>query len=246
MQVHNYLYYNTPENQLQEHYRGHVNLFTSRVTTKLPNNVIWIRLTSIAFFTTLAAIKLTTTVFFWPAIIVGASIAGYNLYKQVLKRDELVDAFHRFAGRDGFEGLSEIRIPRNVLLGTHGATLSQWVTALNWDDLGRIQRARTLDHRDILIIKGFSRNPDGLLVRAHTKKVMVFVEKLSKKDFPRGTSRIPDFFNGVFRPFTGNTNEELLTSAAYSGAGNSERREFGIYSSISPELNFEISSQLRG
>jgi len=244
--MNNYLYYNTPAEQFQTCYGNIQSPFSSDVTTQLPKNIAAIRAVAALALTGFVAFKLASTVFFWPAVVVGVAYAGWTIYSHLCSKDPLSEAFYKICGgKDKFEQLPEIELEQKP-----NEKIATVISNLNWDELEHpVMKTKTLDGRNIIIIKGLTRNRETRLFSiCQTKGVLAFVEKLGPCDVHRVISNLPELAESIMFavcfPFTRNTFGRLLCSFS-SRSGNTSSSTFcKVYSSISREMGNEFFAQL--
>ncbi|MCE2984025.1 MAG: hypothetical protein LW832_10745 [Parachlamydia sp.] len=114
-------------------------------------------------------------------MVAGIAFAGWTIYSHIGCKDPLMEAFYKMSGgREAFEQLPEIQFNMNSL-----KELAAAINEINWDNLEHpITKSKTLDGRNILIIKGLIRNNEGF-DDCQTKGVLAFVEKVGPYDLPR-------------------------------------------------------------
>ena len=241
--MNNFLYYGTPLDQCQVNYPNFNTTFNSRkeISTQLPKNITVIRVVATLAFTLLAALKLSASIFYWPVVVAGVAFAGWTIYSHLLSADPLMETFYKISGgKNKFEELPEIdlrQVPNEKIFES--------IRRLNWDDLNQsIGRARTLDGRNVFIIKGLSRNPEVFFTKYQTKGVLAFVEKLGPEDLPKRTSNLPELAEAISHAvlflFKGNTFGTFLYSKRDA---NDYSRFCEIYSSISCDMANELFAQ---
>jgi hypothetical protein len=204
------------------------------IFTLLPNNVAVIRALAVVAFTSLIAWSLKATVFCRPVALVGTAFAGWTIYSHLLSRDPLMEAIYIITGgRDRFEALPEIN-----LVQAPDEKISQTIRRINWEYLRHpVAPSRTLDGRNVIIIKGLSRNNDGLFGEAQMKGVLAFVEKTSTQDFESAFTNLQKLFCVV--------THALIDFSDSSSAGyQSGNHLHQVYSSISCDVANELYAQL--
>lgn len=239
--MNNFLYYGTLPYQWQTHYGNVQKPFENEkeICTQLPQNIVVIRAVSIAVFTALAAIKVSATIFCWPVIIAGLGYAGWTIYSHLLTSDPLMEAFYKISGgKERFEAFPEIN-----LVQAPNEKISDAIGRINWDDLNHpISRGRTLDGRNVIIIKGFDRN--------HAfKSVDAYIEKAGPEDIPRSISNLSEqaeaFVHALSRFATeGNTFSKALYSHFEGRGNNNDNRDCAIYPWILSDKANEFYAQL--
>lgn len=242
--MNNCLYYNTPLNEYQIYYGSSCQppfKAGKEILTQLPKNVAIIRAVATVAFTSLLALKLSVTVFFWPVVVAGIAFAGWTIYSHLLCKDPLMETFYTIVGgKDKFELLPQI----NLAQASH-EKISEPISKIDWDGLNHgIARTKTLDGRNVIIIKGFTRHDDGMVCR--TKGVLAFVEKTCPGDI--GGMALDELtysiMHAILAPHEGNT----LCSSPYfnnfSGRTKLISRDCKISSSISSDMANELFFQL--
>lgn len=233
--MNDFLYYNTPEDQFQTHYNNIQFPFQAlEIKTQLPKNIAIIRAAVTIAFTGLIALKLGITVFCWPVVIAGIAFTGWTVYSHLYSKDPLIEAFYKISGgKDKFEKLPKIQLKHNS-----DGKISTAIRKLNWDNLVyKISKAKTLDGRNVVIIKGLSRNNED---SCQTKGILAFVEKIGPYDVERTISNSSEFVDSivhaVIAPFQGNTFGRFLYS--------SKNTYCRIFSSISKDMANELFAQI--
>lgn len=181
--MNNFLYYNRASTDypilfpnVQFPFQGNEKIFTH-----LPKNIVVIRAVAYAAFSAMLAFKLSATVFGWPVFLAGIAFAGWTIYSHILSKDPLMEVFYKIAGgRERFEALPEINLTQ-----APNVKISKAIKRINWDQLNHpIARAKTLDGRNVVIVKGRSHLNDGLSdVPAQSKSVLAFIERANPDDF---------------------------------------------------------------
>ena len=249
--MHAVLYYNTPSDQYIANYGNH-RLFPEserQITTQLPKNIALIRITATVALTILLAVKVQATIFCWPVVILGAALAGWTAYTQLLSKDPLTEVFYQIVGgKDRFEQLPEIGLEQNL-----NEKICAAIGRLNWNHFDQgMYRAKTIDGRNVIIVKGLSRTNAGMFF-ARTRSILAFIEKVGPEDVPRQISNLPELVDGalhaIYAPFTGNTFDRLLFSRdSATVRGNRERvvdsSETRICSSITTSMANEFFAQM--
>ena len=245
------LHYGTPADQYVPNY-GERRLFSEnekKITTQLPKNIALIRIATTAAITALLAVKLQATIFCWPVVVIGAAFSGWTAYSHLLSKDPLTEVFYRIVGgKDRFEQLPEIRLEQDP-----NETLCTAIGKLRWDNLDHpIYKTTALDGRNVVVVKGFSRTPQGLL-GAQAKSILVFVEKVGPDDVYRNISNqqalVDAAIHAIFTPLKGNTFGRSLASVESANIWvNGDRvidcYDSEIFSSITPSMANEFFAQL--
>jgi hypothetical protein len=244
--MNNFLHYGTCPDQYQVHYCNLQAPFESgkEILTQLPKNVAMIRAVATLAFASIVALKLSGTVFCWPVAIAGIAFAGWTVYSHLLSKDPLMETFYKITGgRDGYETLPQINIAQNP-----NEKICEAIRRINWDDLNHsIARTRTLDGRNVIIIKGLSRNNDeGFLVGNQTKSVLAFVEKTAPEDVPRVISNSPEIVDAMMHAISleGNTFGRWLYSHSSTIGVNEYNSYCKVHSSITSDMANELFAQL--
>jgi len=201
------------------------------IATQLPKQIAQLRVISVLALTALATMKYSATIFYWPIVVVGVAYAGWTIYKHLLTKDPLVDAFYQIAGgRQRY-----LELPRIDLGQAANEKTSTAIARLNWDNLPYpIVRSRTLDHREVVIVKGVKREEDR-----ETRQVMAFVEKVGPYDLPKHLADewVESLLYAVCALHKGNTFDQFLYAENFSESCN-------IYCSISSRMANEFFSQV--
>lgn len=236
--MNNFLYYDTPVDQLQTYYPNiQLPFKAGEMLTQLPKNIAVIRAVAAAAFTGIIALKLSTTVFCWPVAIAGIAFAGWTVYSHLCSKDALLEVFYKISGgKDRFEQLPEIQLGQNP-----NGKLSEAIRGLNWNQLEhKIAKAKTLDGRNVVIVKGLTRN--------QTKGVLAFVERMGPNDVPRVISNFHELAESIAHailfPLTGNTFSRWLYSSNFSISNNYNSSYCKMYSSISDNMANEFFAQM--
>ena len=241
-----FLYYETPSTEYQQYY-GHVQApfeAGKEILTQLPKNIAVIRAVATVAFTSLLALKLSATVFCWPIVIAGLAFAGWTIYSHLLSKDPLMETFYKIVGgKDEFE-----KLPPIDLAQAPNEKIFQAISRICWDNLNSpIAKTRTLDGRNVMIIKGLSRNINSLFANCQTKGVLAFIERTGPKDLPRIISNLPELadsiMHAVLTPHEGNTFGRFFYSSNYS-IGNNNNTYCMVYSSISSDMANELFAQV--
>jgi hypothetical protein len=240
----NALYYKTPLNQFDIHYQNVKFPFVKfpftdkNIQTQLPKNIATIRAVASVVLTGYLAFKLAATVFCWPVVIVGTIFTGWTIYSHLYSKDPLMEAFYKICGgKHKFEQLPEISLGLNSKERN-----SIVIKNLKWDDLEYpIAKAKTLDGRNIIIIKVLNRNTDERF-----QGVLAFIERFEPSDC--NEVPLPDYATSVahaiFFPLEGNTFGGTRDSSTCRSTNNAITREFAVYSSISKDMANELFAQL--
>lgn len=244
------LTYNVPKNEYSAVY-GDSSLLaenTPPITTQLPENIAVIRIVAALALPLIVGISLGA-IFFYPAFIAGAGFAGWTAYTHLFSKDPLLELFYQIVGgEDKFNQLPEIDLQQDP-----HKKLFVAIQKLQWDEISHaISRAKTLDGRHVVVIKGFSYGLDGVF-SAHTKNLFAFIEKVGPADLPRVISNEPEsvtaFLHAVFLPLEGNTFDRFLFSCNSSNSeGDNEisvdSYEINICASITAFRANEFFAQL--
>lgn len=213
------------------------------ILTQLPKNVTIIRAAVTVAFTSLLALKLRATVFCWPVVIAGLAFTGWTIYSHLLSKDPLMEAFYKIAGgKDRFYALPEINLGQ-----APNEKICEAIERIDWDHLNHfIARTRTLDGRNVIIIKGLSRDSHP---PRRTKMILAFIEKVGPKDLPIPTilnisELARSIIHAVLTPFEGNTFGTSLYFNVSNSSNQENIRHCRIYSSISSNLANELFIQL--
>lgn len=243
--MNNFLYYETPASDYARLYPNIQMPFQAGkdILTQLPKKIVVIRAIAVAAFASLYALKLSATVFCWPVAIVGIGFAGWTIYSHLLAKDPLVEAFYKIArGKERFEALPEINLGQGP-----DEKIFRAIKRINWDHLNQpIARTRTLDGRNVIIVKGLSRNNEGLIIRAQTKAVLAFIEKANPEDFESTHTNFEKQFSDIMEALvvTAENNNFAYSSSASSDSGHqSVRHEYEIRPSISRDMANEFFAQ---
>lgn len=243
-----FLYFNTPLDQFQGYYNNIQLSFNANAQTQLPKNVVMIRTLAVAVFTGLAALKLASSAFFMGsavAVIAGVAFIGWTLYTHISSKDSLLEAFYKISGgKEKFEQLPEIQLSQNP-----NEKISEAIKRLNWSELNKISKTKTLDGRRVVIVRGLDRADE--LNGWRTQAVLAFIEKVSPGDLSIWSS-LPDLgesiMHAIFFPHRGNTFGGQLWhhSCERKGATHNKMEEAycKVYSSISKEMANELYAQL--
>lgn len=236
----NPLYYNTPLEEFQTHYNGIQGPFKADIVTQLPKNIAVIRAVAAVALAGLVAFKVVPTIFFWPVVLAGIGFAGWTVYSHLYSKDPIVEAFYKISGgKDKFEGLPVISLGQNAT-----EKISTAIDRLEWDKLEhRIAKAKTLDGRNVVIIKGLSRNKEGSFINCQTQGVLAFVEKLGPYDVRSFHELAESIARAILTPLKGNTFQTWSTFSASAGDEGS-RIDCAVYSSISKDMANELFAQL--
>lgn len=249
--MHAVLYYNTPSDQYIANYGNH-RLFPEnerQITTQLPKNIALIRIAATVALTILLALKVQATIFCWPVVIIGAAFAGWTAYTHLLSKDPLTEVFYQIVGgKDRFKQLPEIRLEQNL-----NEKICTAIGRLDWNHFDRgMYRAKTIDGRNVIIVKGLSRTNDGMFL-AHTRSILAFIEKVGPDDVPRHISNLPELVDGalhaIYAPFKGNTFDRQLSSHDSAAVGDNgeqiaDSSETRICSSITTSMANEFFAQM--
>ncbi|MBX9744968.1 MAG: hypothetical protein K2X08_07150 [Chlamydiales bacterium] len=241
-----FVVYGTPADQLSSKYpfTPWPVSFSQDIRTQLPKNIAIIRAVAIVAFTALIAYKVSTTVFFWPVLILGAAFAAKTVYSHLYVKDPLVKAFDQIikgctaVGKEDFlETLPKIHLQPNSHEKIYHA-----ICKLKWENLDLITKASTLDGRKIILIKGGRKKGQNSV---HHRKILVFMEKVGPNDLPRGLLNLSELtrsvLHAVLPPFKDNTFGLRVKPAAQEDPNFTLR----IYSSISGAMAKEFFAQLR-
>ncbi|MBA2367407.1 MAG: hypothetical protein H0V82_00100 [Candidatus Protochlamydia sp.] len=193
-----------------------------------------IRIVAYAAFTALLAFKLSATMFVWPVIAAGTAFVGWTIYSHLLSNDPLMEVFYKLAGgKERFEVLPEINLPQ-----TPGGKISKAINRINWDDLNLpLVRAKTIDGRNIVIVKGLSRMNDGLTgIRAQTKSILAFIERANPGDFKNRHTALQNHISALM--------EAILLIENNNFSYKHGRDAYEIRSSISTNMANEFYAQL--
>lgn len=239
----NFLYYETPSNQLQIHYPNFQSIFSGTKYTQLPSHIAAIRAIAAITFSALAAFKLSSTMWCWPIIVVaGAAYAGWTIYFHFLCKDSLMEAFYKIVGgKNQFDNLPNINLNQSP-----NERFAQAIARIKWHQLNdAIYKTETLDGRHVVIVKGLSR--DLNLSRQET--IFAFIEKIG----PIDTSPIPKvslLTEGIFKSIMGvipsseNPFGEHSPFYCSSTNGGLCYSNYELRSSISPDMANEFLAQL--
>jgi hypothetical protein len=243
--LNNFLYYGTSLVNYPRLYGTFQRPFNSEkdILTQLPKNVVVIRALAILIFTSLVAFQLSATVFCWPVALAGTVFAGWTIYLHLLSKDPLMEAFYKITGcKDRFEALPEINLGQGPV-----EKISHAIERINWDHLNHpIARTRTLDGRNVIIIKGLSRNDVGLLITVQTKTILAFIEKANSGDFESTHTNFEKHFTDILHALMVNSeNNNSGYSTSPSSPGNiSSRYSYEMRPSISSDMANEFFAQL--
>lgn len=244
------LYYRTPLDQFPTYY-GPDSLkapfeMGKRIFTQLPKNIAIIRSIAVLAYSALAASSLQSSLARWSVAVIGLSFAGWTIYSHLVRKDPLVEAFYKIVGGEArFEKLPEIQ-----LVQAPNEKICEAIRKIKWEVLKRpIYKAKTLDGRHIIIVKGLSRTTDFPGLNCQTKAVWAFMEKVGPKDMPRRISNLSELgeaiLEGILPPWTGNTFGRCLEvmSGTRHNVAHSSRTE--VCSSLSTEMANELHVQLQ-
>ncbi|WP_042280573.1 hypothetical protein [Candidatus Protochlamydia sp. R18] len=245
--MNNFLYYGTCPDQYQMHYANFQAPFRKgkEISTQLPKNIAVIRAVAVAVFASLAALKLSATIFCWPIMIAGLAFAGWTIYTHLLSKDPLMEAFYKIlGGKDRFEALPKINLAQ-----APNEKICEAIKKIDWDNLNHsVARTRALDGRNVVIIKGLNRNNGVLFPNCQTKSVLAFVEKINPRDIPRAISNLPEIadtiMHAIFTPHEGNTFSSFLYSSISDRGNGHDNYNCNMYSSISSDIANELYTQL--
>jgi hypothetical protein len=233
--MNNVLYYGTHPSRWETHYGNVQRPFEDgkEICTQLPKNIVVIRAAAVAVFTTLAAIKLSASILCWPVAIAGMGYAGWTIYSNFIALDPLMEAFYKISGgQERFEAFPEINLAQ-----APDEKISAAIARINWEDLNHpVSRTRTLDGRNVVIIKGFERN-------SVCKSIDAYIEKVGPEDIPRSMSNLPELADAFIHALSdfateGNTySKELYQRSA-------ERRDCTIFPWILSDRANELYVQM--
>lgn len=143
--------------------------------------VCLIRAIALSIFSSLL-IATQSGVWVWPVAIAGFALAGWTVYRHLIRQDPLVAFFWKIAARNQphqVSNLSYQQLPQFQL--TAGNSLRSNIHAIDWDSLQHpVMRAETEDGRQMLIVRAAKRPDMG---SATNKYVLVFVERINNYAF---------------------------------------------------------------
>lgn len=269
----NFLYYNTPSDQLKTQYPNvHFPFKMGDLSTQLPKYIAIIRAVASIAFASYIAFHLTGVVFFWPVVIAGAAFSGWTIYSHICSKDAMIEAFYKiFGGKDNFEQLPEINLKMKP-----NENISEALLKLEWANLKQaVGRAKTLDGRNVVIIRALTRyneglfdnsqliraltnNKEGLFHNCQTQAVLAFVEKVSPYDLLMDYEMplhelILSVFHAIFLAQKGNTfGKMLMNDNLLVGENPNPNNEdppshslyCAIYSSIPQDMANEFFAQM--
>lgn len=211
------------------------------VTTQLPKKVAIIRAVAALAFTALATAIVGVSLLALPVIIAGSAFSGWTIYKHLATKDPLVDAFYTICGgKDKYDKLPLIDLKQEYDKELPLDALKDWKAIKH-----PVSRAKTLDGRNILIIK--AKAPSTKAGEKDEKKVLAYVEKLGPDDVylfsknrSAGENLKETLRQAIMQPHKDNTNKfdgiELHKPFAH----------YGYFSSISIQKANEFFAQLNG
>lgn len=219
-------------------------------TTHLPQNTAIVRaiaIKALAAYICIFCIK----AWCWPVLVISSILAIWTIYAHILRPDPLVEKLYQIAGgKDKF-----LQLP---LLPLSEKPLDENIKSLNWDTLEKqVYRAKTIDGRQVLIVKGLSKENDkDCNLPCQIKSIFAFVEKLGPADYSEkasnlsqeNTRRFLTFLDAcVFKGNTAGTN--IASQKSYSGnekgINRAESSDFYMFSSISDKLADEICQSVK-
>lgn len=236
----NFLYYDTLSQQLQMHHDSIQFPFKKDIVTQLPKSIAVIRVVATLAFSSLIAFRSAATAFCLPIVVAGIGFAGWTIYSHLFSKDCLMEVFYKISGgKDKFQQLPEIQLQKS-----QNEKISEAIGKLKWDNLEHpIAKAKTLDGRNIIVIKDFVESADS-----QTKSILVFVEKLGPYDIPRTISNLHEFaqsvIHAIFSPFQGNTFSRFLKSSSFSSGNQSSHTYCGVYCAISKDMANKLFAQV--
>ncbi|MBA2367409.1 MAG: hypothetical protein H0V82_00110 [Candidatus Protochlamydia sp.] len=242
--MNNFLYFKTPISDYPVYYPNIQTPFVTgkEIFTQLPNNIAIIRTIAIIAFTSLIVLNLKTTIFCYTAALAGIVLAAWTIYSHLLSTDPLIESFYKITGgKDRFQALPEIN-----LVQAPNEKIYLAIGRINWEELNhQIARSKTLDGRNVIIIKGLSRNQENLFMNGPTKTVLAFIEKISPND---SASQLVFFSESVYiilhaiNIFSKNTFGTFWKDTIY--APQPEERSYELCSFISSNQANELFTQL--
>lgn len=172
------------------------------------------------------------------------AFAGWTVYSHLYSKDSLMEAFYKISGgKDKFEKLPEILLKKDS-----NEKISEAIRKLDWDKLEHpIAKTKTLDGRNVIIIKGLTRNNE--VATCQTKGILAFVERLGPNDVPRVISNVHELADSIMHaicpPFTGNTFSIKLYSSFSSTDHHQTSSCCKIFSFISAQMANEFFAQMK-
>lgn len=245
--MNNFIYYGTPNDQFNNYYPLSKNPFDPDTTiyTQLPKQTAIIRTIAAGIFTALAALRLRDSVFCWPIVATGIAFSCWTIYSHLLAKDPLMHTFYEIAGGKGkFDALPKIQLGQKP-----EEKISAAIQRIEWDKLNRpISIAQTLDGRNVVIVKGKSRDPQGFLIPCQKDTIFAFIERTGPEDSPRVISNMNELVSSALHaivfPFTGNTFGTFLRSSSHGDGKNNRSFSWEICSTISGQMANELSAQI--
>lgn len=236
-----FLYYNFPGSD-----NGYKLPFSSKkeeeIRTQLPKNIAIIRAVGATAFSLLIASQFSSPIFRWPLCVAGVAFSGWTVYSHLGSKDPLMEAFHTICGgKEKFEQLPEVHLDVNP-----GEKIFESIQRLNWNDLEHpIARAKTLDMRNIIIVKG----RDRMDANCQTEDILAFIERVGPNDVPREISNVSELAASILHAIllldSGNTFGSCLRSFRFVSSNRNESARCDIYESISPKKADEFYIQMR-
>jgi hypothetical protein len=202
------------------------------IATKEQKNIVATRAVAILAFTSLMAYGLRNTVFCWPVALTGTAFTGRKIYSYLLSKDPLMEAFYKITGgRERFEALPEINIRQGI-----DEKISMTIRRINWENLiHRISKAKTLDGRNVIIVKGLDYN-EGIFNGTQRKAVLAFIEKTGPEDFENQSANLQESFHTIMNG--------LINGYYFDELNYFERYLHRISSGIFGDLANDLYSQL--
>lgn len=181
-------------------YAHYINQFfnETKLNLLLPKNVAVIRALATTAFTTLSALQLSDTMFYWPTCIVGAAFSGWTIYS--ISKDSMMEPFYQIlGGRNHFEQLPEINLMQNP-----NEKIADAIAKINWENLKeRIYRSNTSDGQSIVLIKNFKDHNQ-------MQGVLAFIEKAAPSPLDLSSHKHNLPFEVTFHPLNGNHSSKRL------------------------------------
>lgn len=245
-QLPDFLYYDTPPSQLQTYYANFQPIFRGMkdIYTQFPKDVIAIRIIATAAFIALTAAVAKSTIWRWLTVFAGLAFAGWTIYSHLLRKDPLMETFYKIAGgKDQFDNLPNIQ-----LIQSPHEQISKAIKRIEWDQLDKaIYKAKTLDGRHVMIVKGLIRTPSGIHANCQQiKSILAFIEKLGPRDKPTFISNLSPLTETILGyiaaacSFEENEYNRPLDFLSASASSYS----WSLHSSISPDMANEFLAQL--
>lgn len=245
-QLPNFLYYDTLPSQFHTYYANFQPIFRGMKDsyTQFPKDVTVIRLIATAAFTALAAGALKSIIWRWLTVVAGLAFAGWTIYSHLLRKDPLMETFYKIVGgKDQFDNLPNIQ-----LIQSPNEQISTAIERIEWDQLDKaIYKAKTLDGRHVMIVKGLIRTPSGIHANCQQiKSILAFIEKLGPKDKPKcisNLSPLTETILGYIAAACSFEENKYNRPLAFSSASTSSY-SWSLHSSISPDMANEFVAQL--